>query len=243
MPAPRLSQLAGALLTLGLLADWVLFEILRITVFDSSDQVFMLGGLSRQGLASLHGWQPLSYGFLHNGWVHLGMNAFLLLVVGARLEWIIGIRNYGMVLLSGLLGGALLHLAISPNILVGGSGMVFAVLLCIATLSPDSRYLVPLPIRAKNLGRGILSASFILLVIHPELRIPGLSWMGQALMDAGLESVFQISHACHLGAAVAGCLCARWMLRNRVSLQSLQRDRARREASAISDCGQGVDDL
>lgn len=229
MDSSRLRQFGGALLTIGLLGDWLLFELLRITVFERSDSVYVIGGLSRQGMASLHLWQPLTHAFLHSGWVHLLMNAFLLLAVGPRLEWVIGRFRYGMVLLFGVFAGAIAHLAFSPNILIGGSGAVFALLLCSCTLSPESKWLVPLPLSAKSLGRGIVSASTLLLLIDPELGLPGLSRLGEGLMEAGYDALFRISHACHLAGAVAGWLCARWILRNRVSLDQLQRQRAARE--------------
>ena len=225
-----LKQFAGALLTIGLLCDWVLFETLRITVFNSSDAVYLNCGLSRHGIGSMGLWQLVSYAFFHSGWVHVAMNAILLLSVGVRLEWMLGRIGYGMVLLGGVLLGGVLHLMCSPNILVGGSGAVFAVLLCMMTLSPESKWLVPFPVSAKNLGRGIITASLLLLLINPELGLPGLSSLGGYLADAGFGGLFRISHACHLGGALAGWLCALWVLRNRVTLEDLQRDRARREA-------------
>lgn len=229
MRALWMQRLSLALLTIALCGDWVLFEILRITVFQSSHEVYVIGGLSRSGIGSFHLWQPISYAFLHSGWTHLLMNAVLLLAVGSRLEWMVGFRSYGAVLLLGAMGGAASHLIFGSNVLVGGSGVVFAVLFCMTTLSPESKWLVPFPLSAKNLGRGLLSSMVILLLINPELGVPGLSRLGMALVDTGWAGLFRISHACHLGGAVAGYGCARWILRHRVSLESLQRDRARRE--------------
>jgi membrane associated rhomboid family serine protease len=37
-----------------------------------------------------------------------------------------------------------------------------------------------------------------------------------------------MGHACHFGGALAGWLYGRWMLRQRVTLEKLRRDRARR---------------
>ena len=105
-----LKSIAGALLTIGLLCDWVLFEVLRVTVFNASDAVFLNFGLSRHGIGELALWQSLSYGFLHSGWGHLAMNGLLLLSVGPRLEWMIGRSSYFVVLLGGILLGGLLHL-------------------------------------------------------------------------------------------------------------------------------------
>ena len=224
-------QLAGSLLTLGLLGDWVLFEILRVTLFKSSDAIFLHGGLSQHGIGAFEIWQPLSYAFFHSGWAHLAMNGLLLLSVGSRLEWMVGRRSYLLLLLAGVLLGGLFHLAFSTNILVGGSGAVFALVLAMTTLAPDSKWLMPFPVSAKNLGRGLLTASLILLLTNPDLGIPGLSRLGVMLTEAGWGGLFRISHACHLGGAVAGWLGARWILRTRISLADLQRDRARRESA------------
>ena len=141
----------------------------------------------------------------------------------------LGRLTYGLVLLAGVLLGGLFHLAFSPNILVGGSGAVFALLLAMTTLSPDSKWLVPFPVSAKNLGRGIISASLLLLLANPNLGIPAFSSLGDYLTDVGFGGLFHISHACHFGGALAGWLLALWVLRNRVSLADLQRDRAKRE--------------
>ena len=224
-------QFAGAPLTLGLLISWVLFEILRVTVFHASDIVYQICGLSWHGLTSYMLWQPFTYAFFHGDWVHLTMNGLLLLAVGSRLEWMIGQRSCGMIMLGGALLGGVLHLGFSPNTLVGGSGAVFAVLLCATTLSPESRWLVPFPVSARNLGLGILSASLLLFLMNPALGIPGLSSLGEYLEQTGFGHLFGISHACHFGGAVAGWLGARWILRTRVSLTDLQRDRERREES------------
>ena len=97
-------QFAGAPLTLGLLISWVLFEIARVTIFHGSDIVYRVCGLSWHGLTSYMLWQPFTYAFFHGDWVHLTMNGLLLLAVGSRLEWMIGQRSCGMIMLGGAAG-------------------------------------------------------------------------------------------------------------------------------------------
>jgi membrane associated rhomboid family serine protease len=42
--------------------------------------------------------------------------------------------------------------------------------------------------------------------------------------------IFEIGHACHLGGGLAGWLMGLWILRPRITLEELQKERARREA-------------
>ncbi|MDX1679627.1 MAG: rhomboid family intramembrane serine protease [Akkermansiaceae bacterium] len=183
-------------------------------------------GLSR---LEFQPWQLFTHALVHGNGIHLAMNALLLLGAATHLEWILGWRRLAGILAAGVLAGGLMHLAWSQSLLVGGSGAAFAVLLCLMTLSPESRWLMPFPVSAKNLGRGLIVASAILLMIHPDKGIPGFSQLGEALAKAGLEQVFRTSHSCHLGGALAGWMIARWVMRQRVSLDRLQRDRAKRE--------------
>ena len=239
MSSHLLRQLFGARLTIALVLIWLMAELIRSSVFPQSDAFYMCLGLSRGGLQSLFLWQPLTYAFVHGGWVHLLMNQLLILILGMRLEWMLGRRSLAWLLLGGMLAGGVLYLCLNWNferaasgwnILVGGSGAVFAALLCMTTLSPESRWWVPFPLSAKNLGRGLMLSFLILILIDPGLGVPFLSQLGVALVDAGWGDLFRISHACHLGGALAGWSFARWTLRHRVTLASLRRDRAALEA-------------
>lgn len=185
-------------------------------------------GLSRDGFSSGKIWQILSYGLLHGTWWHAGVNALFVLVIGSRIEHVAGRAAMMWVMVAGLLGGGAGHLLLGSGLLVGLSGACLALLLLMVTLSPQSRML-PLPVSGKILGMGILVAALALALINPQLEVPGLSAVGMTLVDHGLGGWFQIGHACHFGGGLAGWLCGRWILRPRVTLESLRRDRARRE--------------
>lgn len=189
-------------------------------------------GLSREGIRSFALWQWVSHAVVHVSWLHWGMNGLLLLVLGSRMETMLGSKLLLRILLAGILTGGLFHLFASAKVLVGISGGVFALLLGLTTLSPESRFLVPFRVSGKNLGRGVMVASLMLALLDPDLGLPWLSELGDKWVGLGFESWFRVSHACHLGGALAGWLLARHLLRPRISLERLRRERALREGVA-----------
>ena len=190
-------------------------------------------GLSRMGILSGKFWQFISYGFLHGDFIHAGVNAVFILLVGSRVEHIAGCGVLTKGLLFGVLGGAVGHLAlnsgnVNDTLLVGMSGGCIALLLLLTTLSPQSR-MMPLPVTGKSLGLGILVAELVLALMDPALAVPGFSVLGTWLVQHGMGHWFRIGHACHFGGGLAGWIYGRWLLRPRVSLKQLERSRARRE--------------
>jgi membrane associated rhomboid family serine protease len=197
---------------------------------NGSNKWYEMFGLSREGFLSGKIWQVFSYGFLHAGWWHAGLNALFVLVIGSRVEHIAGRAVMLRVVAAGILGGGLAHLLMGAGLLVGVSGGCIALLLMLTTLSPQSRMLMPLPVSGRSLGFGILLAALLLALVNPQLGVPGFAEIGREMERRGLGSWFQMGHACHFGGALAGWLYGRWILRPRVTLTSLRRDRARREA-------------
>lgn len=191
-------------------------------------------GLTREGF--LHGklWQGGSYALFHGSWLHAVANSGCLLMLGTRIEHYLGSRTLLKNLGFGVLGGAVGHLALTAGgenagPLVGSSAACFGLLILITTLSPESR-MWPLPVSGRNLGLGLLLSSATLALMDPALGIPGISVAGEWLTRHGLGSWWSIGHACHLGGGFAGWLYGRWLLRPRVTLDRLRRERARREA-------------
>ena len=187
-------------------------------------------GLSRTEFLTGKFWQPLTYGLLHGAWWHAGLNALFVLLIGSRIEYICGRAVLLKAILGGVILGGLVHLLLGSGLLVGLSGACMALLILLTTLSPQSR-MFPLPISGKSLGLGILIAELALALIDPALGLPGFSSVGKLLVSNGMGSWFQMGHACHFGGGLAGWACGRWMLRPRVTLDRLRRDRARREAA------------
>ena len=194
---------------------------------------YLACGLRRAEVVAGAVWQVGSYALLHGSWLHALGNAVCVLVLGSRVEYILGKAGLFKTLACGVLGGALGHLALSDGgpaaaPLVGISGACVALLLVITTLSPESR-MWPIPVSARNLGRGILLGEFLFALLNPRLQLPGFSMLGEALARHGWESWFSIGHACHVGGGVAGWLYARAILRPRTSLDGLRKARRRRE--------------
>jgi membrane associated rhomboid family serine protease len=217
-------------------ASWTLFGLVMAIhgLVAMAGEVFVDGlygnlGLSREGFLSGKAWQLFSYGLLHGGWWHAGLNALFVLLIGSRIEHATGPGMLVKTVVAGVLGGGALHLLLGSGLLVGLSGGCLAILLLLVTLSPQSR-MMPLQVSGRNLGIGILLAELILALIDPALGIPWMSGLGDKLVQNGLGAWFQMGHACHVGGGLAGWLCGCWILRPRVTLERLRRDRARREA-------------
>lgn len=191
-------------------------------------------GLSRVGLLGGHFWSIATYWLFHGDWLHTGLNAMLVLLLGARIEFLAGPGAMSKTLVAGILGGGAMHVLLAPaagnsTLLVGISGGCLGLLLLVTTLSPESR-MMPLPVSGRSLGLGVLTAELLLALVDPGLGLPGFSHVGELLVKKGLAGWFTIGHACHFGGGMAGWAMGRWILRPRVSLQSLRADRKRRGA-------------
>lgn len=187
--------------------------------YTAIPKVYQALGLSREGILKGCIWQIASHALLHGVWWHAVLNVLILVSTGVQVERIGGWRTAAQVFVIGALAGGvaflLLPLPAPGMVLVGASGGIFALLLWLTTMSPQSRMLL-LPLSAKNLGLGILLASGVLAVAVPWMPVGSLP----------------ISNSCHFGGALAGWLIARRSMRVPVSLADLRKARARRETEA-----------
>ena len=224
MPASWLVLLAILLVHL-----WTLAEV------GSGNEVawYRMFGLSREGMSESRYWQIFSHGWLHGSWGHLLVNAVLMWLLGTRLELMMGWRVMLLVTFSGIVAGGLVHLLLGHGLLVGISGGALALLLCLASLSPDARVL-PLGVSARNLGRGLLIGELLLALADPMLGMPGFSQLGAWLVDQGFASVFQLGHACHFGGGLMGMLFARKWRGPRLTREKLRLEREKRERDGWS---------
>ena len=118
----------------------------------------------------------------------------------------------------------------APLTLVGSSAICFGLLALLTTLSPDSKFL-PLFLSGRSIGIGIILANLVLALLNPDLPTGPLARLGKQLAAGHLEGLFQISHACHLGGSLAGFIYGKYLLRPRVTLKSLMREREKREST------------
>ncbi len=172
-------------------------------------EILLLGGdrgldlsgwaLSRQALAEGRWWTLLTHLFLHANLLHLSVNVLGLWFIGPEVESMLGRVKYLLLyLLSGLAGGLLQTAFAAPSAeLIGASGAVCGLVLSFTTAYPEMPlrallfFVLPVSMKAKTLGRGIIIVS---------------------LLCAALRIFPQIGHLAHLGGALAGALLTWWWL-------------------------------
>jgi membrane associated rhomboid family serine protease len=87
------------------------------------------GGLYGPAVAAGEWWRIITSGFLHGGLLHLGMNMYLLYLLGTLLEPLLGRARFAAVYATSLLTGSLGVLLLQPDALtVGASGAVFGLM-------------------------------------------------------------------------------------------------------------------
>lgn len=225
---------------------WMLFRILLIIQGvpviwnlvspdgpDKLDQAQHVLGLTKVEFLAGGFWQPFSYAFIHANWTHLLVNAATILLFGSKLEHIVSKRTFWLLTIFSVLAGGLLFLALTFHgdvpTLVGSSAICFGFLVLLTTLSPESKFL-PLFLSGRSIGIAIILANLILTLLNPELPTGPFAGYGEKLVAHGFGDLFKISHACHLGGSLAGYFYGKWLLRPRVTLMSLQKARAKKEA-------------
>lgn len=232
-------------------ATWQLFRILLIVqavpvIWDLAfppepsapgklEQAQTLLGLSKPYFLAGDFWQPLTYALIHGNWTHLLLNGAAILLLGAKVEHIVGKRSFRLIALAAALAGGFLFLPFTHSgtanaqTLVGSSAVCFAFLVLLTTLSPESRFL-PLFVSGKSIGIGIILANLILALLNPDLPTGPLARLGAYLSGHTFPGLFRIGHACHLGGALVGYFAGKYFLRPRVTLKSLRRAREKRES-------------
>lgn len=219
----------------------LIWDILSFQAHSQPKKFFqaqILLGLAKPDFLSGNFWQPLTYSLIHMDWPHLIFNAAAILLLGSKIEYITGKKTIRIVALAAALAGGFLFLALSRNIdpenpqrLVGSSAVCYAFLVTLTTLSPDSRF-IPLFISGRSLGIGVILANLILTLLNPDLPTGALSRLGLRLSEYLSPDIFRISHACHLGGSLVGFLAGKFLLRSRVTIESLRKAREKREASS-----------
>ncbi len=167
-------------------------------------------GLSHEGF--INGfmlWQPVTYMFLHGGWMHIIFNLLGLWMFAGEVELFLGEKTFiRFYILSGL--GAGLFIALMnyyvylsyglSGVTIGASGALYAVLIAYAILWPEREvflyFLFPIKIKYLLLAYGIFEF---------------FSTISTAAGKAG-----NISHIGHLGGLVAGFILMKFYMNSPV---------------------------
>ncbi|HEX7653034.1 MAG TPA: rhomboid family intramembrane serine protease [Verrucomicrobiae bacterium] len=156
--------------------------------------------LSLPGLQHGWWWQLITYQLMHQGWLHLIFNGWVIFCFGEGLEPVLGRLRYTLLLLlSGVLGGLLQCLAAGlwpwyfGGGVVGASASAFGLVAAYAAMFPSFPlellilYVIPVTISARTLLIGSLAVALV-----------GFGWR-----------IGNVAHAAHLGGMVAGYLFIR----------------------------------
>lgn len=160
-------------------AEWLCFVLDRsetITPVWLSDVLALHGPAFAQG----HWWQFASFVLLHPNPFHLLANMLVLWFAGREVEPIVGVRHFtALYLLGNLFGGLAQWSAFASGLapvgayLAGVSAGVAAVLAAYATILPELEvvlllfFVLPLRVRAKTLGLGMVAAAGVLWLMQP----------------------------------------------------------------------------
>jgi membrane associated rhomboid family serine protease len=155
-----------------------------------------LFALTASGLMEGRWWQFVTHAFLHGNFIHLAVNMVGLWFAGRIVERILGTKRFLVLYFVSAVAGGLGQIIATGGIrpLIGASGAVCGVLLAFTTMFAETEivallfFIIPLRMRAKYLGWGIMGSSLLFLVIGFE------PWIG---------------HGAHLGGCLAGYLYAR----------------------------------
>ena len=198
-------------------------------VFDGKVETMQFGSLARSDLTdSFEWWRIITYMFVHAipAPLHVGLNMLMVFVCGRVVQAALGGRALVQIYLLGGIAGALAHVILFPDPVVGASAAAFALLVALGMIIPEQKVFVllglvlPVRMRVKYLVVGMVGVTaiffFIDLIAGPEADIPMITGVG---------------HLAPLGGALAGYVYCRVTGVNRtLTLADLQAQRRASEA-------------
>jgi membrane associated rhomboid family serine protease len=171
--------------------------------YGYEEAIFVLGAVSKVGLAYGLWWTPLTHMFLHAGWVHIGMNILALIALGPAVAQRFGRDAFGgllfliFFLVCGLAGGAAFLLLAPANVpAVGASGAIFGLWGAVARLAAPGQIKLA-PLFSREVARQVGSAIVSNLLVVAFAAAYGL---------ASGAGVIGIAWQAHLGGFIAGIL-------------------------------------
>jgi membrane associated rhomboid family serine protease len=171
---------------------WALYAFALIPArFDGSDGTAMIEGSQY--------WSLITYGFLHDGWMHVVFNSIWLLIFGTRVAQQFGSLRFLAIAFFSTLGGAFAMLLVywGVFIVIVGASAAVSGLLAAAIPIMFGRPGAPLDFRELLRDRRALIFMFIFLAMTLFTGVQGLP----GFADGG-----RIAWEAHLGGFVAGLL-------------------------------------
>jgi membrane associated rhomboid family serine protease len=168
----------GALVTKALIAVNVLVFLINLaqgsSLGQTSGSLFEKGALfvsspfSPGGLADDQWYRLITAAFLHGNLIHLGMNMFVLWIVGAPVEQAIGRGRFlALYIVSGLAGSAGAIIFSPHAVTVGASGAIFGILGAALVLEAQRNYVLG------GQAAGLIVINLVLTFAIPNISIGG----------------------------------------------------------------------
>ncbi len=185
---------------------WILYVTIGVFIAQlivqnwfQSGAMHHLFALSSDSLRNGFVWTLITYGFLHGGLLHIGINLLLLYLFGRELVVVLGGKLFCWLYFGSALVGGAVWLAFNlnqPSTLVGASGAVLGLIIffiCMHPNRPMAFFFIPISIRPRTIGYIIIGFNVIGFLFA---ELPGL---GQPGGD-------NVAYSAHLGGALAGYL-------------------------------------
>jgi membrane associated rhomboid family serine protease len=179
-----------------------------IAVDRDGDNIRPLGGVSITALAQGEVWTLITYMFVHQNLLHLGVNLLGIWYFGQRVQALLGARSFVLIyVLAGLVGAALqmatsAYLKGQPSVpIIGASGCASGLMLAFATLLPAEPmavaiyFIIPLNVTARALALGFVTIELCLGILS-------LIWPA-SLQLTGMK-LGETAYFAHLGGALLG---------------------------------------
>ena len=129
-------------------------------------------------------WRMISAGFLHGGLMHVGMNGFVLYLLGGQVERVLGGPRFLVLYTVSLLGGSLASTLFGAGFSVGASGAIWGLLGAQVSLA----YGRP-PVLPQSIAAGVKQMA-----------------KRNVILNLGISLLPGIDAAAHVGGGIAGAL-------------------------------------
>jgi membrane associated rhomboid family serine protease len=168
----------GAIVTKALIAINVLVYLANLaqgsslgqtsgTIFEKGALFVRLAGLPG-GLADGEWWRLITAAFLHGNLIHIGLNMFVLWIIGAPVEQAVGRGRYLALYVVGGLSGSAGALLLDPYALtVGASGAIFGILGAALVLEAQRNYVLG------GQALGLIVINLVITFTIPNISVGG----------------------------------------------------------------------